>query len=95
MALYSILLAFCVSWNDRTHTTSLPAAVLNRSLICPLVSVSPATCAHDPIEQNRKGHLHLWDRCWLPLPLCLANFACVYHILALRGNCHLTAWEWG
>lgn len=25
------------------HTTSLPAAVLNRSFICPFVSVSPAT----------------------------------------------------
>lgn len=43
IALYSILEAFCVSWKDLTQTTSLPAAVLNRSLICPLVSVSPAT----------------------------------------------------
>lgn len=43
IALYSILDAFWVSWNDLMQTTSLPAAVLNRSLICPLVSVSPAT----------------------------------------------------
>lgn len=43
IALYSILDAFCVSWKDLMHTTSLPAAVLNRSFICPFVSVSPAT----------------------------------------------------
>jgi hypothetical protein len=33
------------------HTTSLPAAVLNRSLICPFVSVSPAT-------YNLKSHIN-------------------------------------
>lgn len=44
IALNSIFDAFWVSWKERMHTTSFPAAVLNRSLICPFVSVSPATC---------------------------------------------------
>ena len=43
IALNSIFDAFWVSWKDRMHTTSFPAAVLNLSLICPFVSVSPAT----------------------------------------------------
>jgi hypothetical protein len=43
IALNSIFDAFWVSWKDRMHTTSFPAAVLNRNLICPFVSVSPAT----------------------------------------------------
>lgn len=52
IALNSIFEAFCVSWNDRMHTTSFPAAVLNLSLICPFVSVSPATFTNYPITQN-------------------------------------------
>lgn len=53
IALYSIFDAFCVSWNDLMHTTSFPAAVLKRSLICPFVSVSPAT-------YNRTQKRKLW-----------------------------------
>lgn len=58
IALYSILDAFCVSWKDLMHTTSLPAAVLNRNLICPFVSVSPATYSLQ-LKPHLKENFHL------------------------------------